>query len=145
MKQVLLYAKEIDGSLVFDNKKQLSDFLAENKTKTFIVQLKRETGRRTDAQNNSIHLYLSWVARELINKGYTIQDVVEKIRKAEITPTTENLKEVMWKPMQQAVLKTKSTRELSKTDVDEVYAPLSMWLSKEFQIDLPFPSNQTIK
>lgn len=142
MKQTLLYAKEINGELVFDNKRDLADFLSENSNKTFIVEIKRETGRRTASQNNSIHLYLSWVARELINNGHTLQDVVEKIKRAEITPTVENLKEVVWKPMQYAVLKTNSTRELSKTEVNEVYEPLSMFLAKNFEIDLPFPSEQ---
>lgn len=138
-----LWAKEENGELVFSNKRELSNFLSENKGKTFSVTLKRERGVRSDSQNNSIHLYLSQVARELINNGHTLQDVVEKIRKVEITPTTENLKEVVWREIQYAVLKKRLTRGLSKTEVNEVYEPLSMWLAKEFQISLPFPSEQT--
>ena len=137
------YCTAKEGTLIPSNKRELAQYLEKHEGKTFFVQIKRERGVRSDSQNNSIHLYLSQVARELINNGYTLQDVVEKIRKVEITPTTENLKEVVWREIQYAVLKKRLTRELSKTEVNEVYEPLSMWLAKEFQISLPFPSEQT--
>jgi len=99
------------------------------------------TKQRTLAQNNSIHLYLSWVARELINQGQTLQDVVKKITKVEIIPNTYNLKEVVWREIQKALLGKESTTFLTKHEVNEVYEVMSMWLSKNFEISLPFPND----
>ena len=96
--------------------------------------------QRTLAQNASIHLYLTWVARELCNQGQTMQEVVKKINKVEITPTPQNLKEIVWREIQKAHLKKESTNFLEKHEVDEIYKIMSMWLAKNFGISLPFPS-----
>lgn len=134
------YTKEEGGWLKWLNKREIMDFLKDNPKKEFFTTLERVTEVRTHKQNDSLHLYLEWVARELINKGYTLQDVVAQIKKAEITPTKDNLKEVVWRPMQIAVLGKERSRDLTKQEVDKVYEPISMWLSKNFEIDLPFPS-----
>lgn len=98
--------------------------------------------QRTLSQNNAIHLYLSWLADELQEQGQTMQNVVERIRRAEITPTTENLKEVVWKPMQKAIYQESSSTRLKKSEVSEVHKHLNAWTSKEFGINLPFPSDE---
>lgn len=98
--------------------------------------------QRTDAQNKSIHLYLSWVAQELNNQGQTMQDVVKKINKVEIRPTTENLKEIVWREIQKAMFDKESTTFLTKGEVTQVYDVMSAWLAKNFGIDIPFPFNE---
>ena len=65
--------------------------------------------QRTEKQNSSIHLYLTWVAKELCNRGQTLQDVVRAIKKVEIEPTKENLKEVVWREIQKTMFKKEST------------------------------------
>lgn len=97
--------------------------------------------QRTDQQNKAIHLYLTWVAREMCNMGLTMQDVVKKINKVEITPTPQNLKEIVWREIQKAHLKKDSTTFLTKHEVSEIYEIMSMWLAKNFGIELPFPSD----
>ena len=101
--------------------------------------------QRTERQNNAIHLYLSWVARELKNKGYTIQDVVEAIKKVEIEPEPRILKEIVWRQIQIAILKKESTTFLTKGEVSKVYDVMSMWLAKNFEIDLPFPQDEALQ
>ena len=101
-----------------------------------------KTGKqRTHEQNNALHLYLTWVARELCNQGQTMQDVVKKIEKVEITPTPQNLKEIVWREIQKAHLGKESTTFLTKNEVSEIYFIMSAWLSKHFEIDLPFPND----
>ena len=87
-------------------------------------------------------MYLTWVARELCNQGQTLQNVVAKINKVEITPTPQNLKEIVWREIQKTHLKKESTTFLTKHEVDEIYGIMSMWLSKNFGIDLPFPNDE---
>lgn len=100
--------------------------------------------QRTLAQNNAIHLYLTWVARELNNQGQTLQDVVAKINKVEIMPTMHNLKEVVWHEIQKALLGKESTAMLTKHEVSEVYEVMAKWLAKNFEIDLPFPNDPDV-
>ena len=95
---------------------------------------------RTNPQNRALHLYLEMVARELQNQGQTLQNVVKCIEKVEIIPTGKNLKEVVWREIQKALLHKESTTELTKHEVTQVYEVMSMWLAKHFEIDLPFPS-----
>lgn len=140
MKQVLLYAKELDGSLVFDNKKQLSDFLAENKTKTFIVQLKRETGRRTDTQNNALHLGFDFIAKTLNEKGLDMKAVLKE--DVDIPWDTYSVKEYLFKPIMKAMFRKESTTELDKaSEINEVWDVLMKLLGEKFEIEyIPFPS-----
>lgn len=100
--------------------------------------------QRTELQNRAIHLYLTWVARELQNQGQTMQNVVKAVTKVEITPTMQNVKEMVWREIQKTMFKKESSAMLTKHEVDEVYRVMSMWLSKNFGIDLPFPNDEDI-
>ena len=99
---------------------------------------------RTELQNRALHLYFEWVARELQNQGQTMQDVVKKLTFTEITPTKNSVKEMIWRPIQETVVSKKSTTELSKHEVSEIYDIISMFLSKQFGISLPFPNDTDI-
>lgn len=98
---------------------------------------------RTAKQNNAIHKYLDLVAKALDSEGHTMQDVCKAIRRAEIRPTKEALKEVVWKPLQAIMLGKESTRELETHEVDKVYEAMNRWLGQEFELHIPFPSNET--
>jgi uncharacterized Zn ribbon protein len=104
--------------------------------------LKEIKNTRTEAQNNALHLYLALVAEELDRGGHTMQDVVKAIRRAEIRPTKDALKEVVWKPLQEIMLNKKSTTQLTKLEVDKVYEIFNKWLGDNFEIHIPFPSDQ---
>jgi len=99
--------------------------------------------QRTPTQNNALHKYLELVAEALNREGHTMQDVVKAIRRAEIRPTKEALKEVVWRPLQQIILGKTSTTELTKQDIDPVYEAMNKWLGQEFQIHIPFPADET--
>ena len=71
-----------------------------------------------------------------------MQDVVKKIDMCEILPTTRTVKEIIFKPIQEAVLGKKSTTELTTGEVNQVYEVMSMFLAKNFEISLPFPSQE---
>ena len=100
--------------------------------------------QRTNKQNNALHKYLSNVADRLDSEGHTMQDVVGAIRRAEIRPTQNALKEVVWKPLQKIILGKESTTELTTAEVDRVYEIMNAWLGREFQIHEPFPSKEDL-
>lgn len=98
--------------------------------------------KRTIRQNKALHVYLTLIAHELSNQGQTMQSVVKKLDFCEITPTKESVKSVIWKPIQEMVVGKKLTRELNTAEINKVYEIVSMFLSKQFQISLPFPSEE---
>jgi predicted RNA-binding protein len=104
--------------------------------------MNKDTPKRTLPQNKAIHKYMEMVAHELSNQGQTMQNVIKHINKVEITPTKENVKEIIWKEIQKALYGKKSTTELNTSEVSKVYEVMSMFLSREFGIDLPFPSEE---
>lgn len=101
-----------------------------------------EKGTRTGKQNNSFHLWLEQVAQELDKNGFTIQNVTAKIQRAEIRPTGENLKEVMWRPYQIAATGKKSSTSLKKSEIDKIYEGLNKFIGENFHIHVPFPSDE---
>ena len=56
-----------------------------------------------------MHKYCEMVAKELENMGFTMQEVVRRVDMIEITPTTRSVKEIVWKPIEEATLGKKST------------------------------------
>jgi len=109
-----------------------------------IAQLEAEPkkkGTRSGQQNKSIHLWLTWIADELRKQGQTMQNVLERIKRAEIEPTMEALKEVVWKPYQKSAFGKKSSTELTKSEVTTVYDGLNKFFGQEFEIHIPFPSD----
>jgi len=98
-------------------------------------------GNRTPSQNAAIHKWLELLADELDKNGHTVQNIVERIKRAEIRPNKTVLKEVLWRPYQIAALGKESTTELTKFEVDKVYEGLNKFISQEFELHVPFPSD----
>lgn len=97
--------------------------------------------QRTENQNNALHLYFQQVAHELQSQGQTMQNVIKKLDFCEITPTKQSVKDIIWRPIQETVVSKKSTAEMSKHEVNEVFEIVSMFLAKQFKIELPFPND----
>jgi hypothetical protein len=97
--------------------------------------------QRTTAQNRAIHKYFEMVADALDREGHSVQDVLKLARKADIRPTPEIVKEVMWKPIQKAMYGTDSTTQLTTAQVDKVYEVMNKFLSEQMEVvHTPFPS-----
>ena len=142
LKQISTYAKEDEGELKFSFKNELKDFLAHNKGKTFIVSIKRETHRRTDTQNNALHLGLDMVAKTLNDSGLDMKKVLKP--SVDIPWTTESCKEFLFKPIMKSMYQKVSTTELEKTgEIDLVWDTMMRFLGEKFQVEfIPFPSNE---
>ncbi len=97
--------------------------------------------QRTGSQNNALHLYFMWLATELNLAGYTVQLVLKQKMDLDWTPSM--CKELLWRPAQQAILKKKSTTELSKQqDIDLIYDHLNRHLGEKFGIHVKFPTDE---
>ena len=101
-----------------------------------------EQKRRTQAQNNSLHLLFDLLAKELQKEGITMQMVLQKfILETPATKTT--IKELLWKPLQFALIGKGSTTELLKQEeIDLVYDALNKFTSENWGISVPFPTHE---
>lgn len=92
--------------------------------------------QRTYSQNRALHLFYRLLAETLNNSNLTVQLVLAK--KMDLEWDEHKVKELLWRPAQQAILGKKSTTELSKTeDIDKVYDHLVRHLGEKFEIEVP--------
>lgn len=97
---------------------------------------------RTPTQNNSLHLYFRLLAQELNDAGLDMKKVLKP--SVDISWNEDNIKEYIWRPIQNAQLLKKSTKDLTTKEVDLVYNTINRHLSEKFGIHLPFPSNENL-
>ena len=100
-------------------------------------------GRRSEAQNNSLHLWLSQVASILNDAGIDQILFLEKLSgKAEMPNTTISLKERFWKPILKAMTDKESTTKMNTKEPDAIYQTACRVLATNFGIVPPaWPSH----
>ena len=100
--------------------------------------------KRTIPQNSALHLLFTQLSKECLDKGIEMRDLVKEEIPIEATP--ENIK-WLWKLLQNALFKTKSTTELKKTgQIEIVYDAFNKILIERTngEISLPdWPSLET--
>jgi len=101
-----------------------------------------KTKQRSLNQNAALHLLFQQISIDLNDAGLDVMTTLK--HDAEIPWNAGRVKELMWKPLQEAVLRTRSTTRLSKTDVDDVYNVLNRYLGERFGIHVPFPSIESM-
>jgi len=101
----------------------------------YVVDIKN-TDTRTLKQNRALHKYFSMLADVLNGAGLPIAKVI----KVDIEWSDESVKELLWRPIQRALVKKHSTTQLDKKELDEVYLVLNRALGERFGIHIPFPS-----
>jgi len=135
----LLYAKAIDGELVFDNKQEAREYLLSVNNKKLIARIHRETGVRTPDQNRALHKYFSMLADGLNEAGLNVQLILQK--KLELDWTPNLIKEVLWRDIQMRLFGKESTKDLDKvSEIDLVHDTLTRHLGEKFEFENPpFP------
>lgn len=103
----------------------------------YIVDIKN-IDIRTIQQNKALHKYFSLLAEALNNGGYTVATTI----KASVVWTPLSVKELIWRPLQEAVLKKKSTTELEKAEIDKVYDNVNFYTAEKLGISIPFPTKE---
>jgi len=96
--------------------------------------------KRTTQQNKALHLFFRQLAAVINEAGLDLTEVLTPA--VNVMATEENVKEVLWKPLQKVLLNTKSTTELLKQEeIDKVYDVLNKHFAENFLLTIPpFPS-----
>lgn len=98
---------------------------------------------RTPLQNKALHLYFTLLATELNDAGLDMKKVLKP--SVDISWTKENIKEYLWRPIQEALKLKKSTTELTTAEVSQIWEVLNRHLGEKFGIHQVFPSVEQTK
>jgi len=143
-----LYKIQVDADLsikAFSKKEALEK--AEEAMKFLEVHsFKVNPEKRTYLQNRSLHLLFTQIAKECLDKGIEMRQLVKEEVPIEATP--ENIK-WLWKLLQNALFKTKSTTELKKLgQIEIVYDNFNKIINERTQGEIilpPWPAMKEIK
>ncbi len=93
---------------------------------------------RTSQQNKSLHKFCEEVANELNSQGINIQLFLKHA--VDLDWTKNSVKELIWRPIQKALVNKGSTTELDKvSDIDLIYDHINRHLSITFGISVEWP------
>ena len=93
--------------------------------------------KRTNKQNASLHVFCRHLAEALNDAGLDMKKTLKP--EIDIPWTEENVKNHLWRPIQEAMEGKESTTELSTVEISEVYLVLNRHLSEKFGITVAWP------
>ena len=94
--------------------------------------------KRTDQQNKALHTGFRMLADALNDAGYDMKKVL--IQKTVDVPwNQETVKEVLYRPIMEAMFNKESTTELDRPQVSEVWDVLNRHLGQHFGVTVEFP------
>lgn len=97
--------------------------------------------RRTNLQNKALHKFFQQLADALNESGYS---VAKTLRHDVEIPWNKNLcKELLWRPVQEAMTGKHSTTELNTVDPSEIYEVLNRHLGERLGVHVEWPSEET--
>lgn len=111
--------------------------LAKLKDRVYEVDIKN-MDMRTIKQNSAMHKYFAMLSSKLNEGGLSIA----KTLKVDIEWTPTSVKDLLWRPIQEAVLDKKSTTKLNKDEITKVYDVLNKALGEKFGFSLEFPTRE---
>lgn len=96
--------------------------------------------KRTLAQNRSIHKFCSMLSEALNDAGLDMKKTLKP--HVEIPWTPANVKEHIWRPIQEAMLEKESTTELDTKQVNEVYEVINRHMAQNHGVSVEFPHEE---
>lgn len=98
--------------------------------------------KRTDKQNNALHLYFKLLAEALNDSGQDMREVIRQ--EIDIPWTPETIKEYLWRPVQQKYLRKTSTAHLKKNEIDKVFDIVNKVIGERTGVYVAFPSMESL-
>jgi hypothetical protein len=97
--------------------------------------------KRTNLQNNSMHLYQTQLAQAFNDEGLSVEKVLSKPLDM---PWSKNLiMDLIWRVVQQSLYGTKSTTELSTIEISEIYEVINRFTAQEWGVSVPWPEEDS--
>jgi hypothetical protein len=96
--------------------------------------------KRSQAQNNALHLWLAHLAGVLNDAGLDMKKTLKP--QADIPWTADRAKEFLWRPVQKVVLEKESTTEPTTSEMVLVYEVLNRHMIEKFDVSVPWPTGR---
>lgn len=94
-----------------------------------IISVSSADKARTLTQNRALHLWFDMLASALNDAGFDQVKVIEMMRDGiDIPWSKETVKQVLYKPILEAMTSKTSTSEMDTVETSDVYDTLSRWL-----------------
>ena len=94
--------------------------------------------QRTPQQNKALWVYFQLIADRLNDAGLDLRVVLKP--EVEIPWSKDSVHDFLWVPIQDVMLRKKSTTELNTADIDKVYMTLNRFLAEKHGVSEPWPS-----
>lgn len=114
--------------------------LVDSKSK---FELRKISDSRNDRQNRALHLYFSFISNELNELGMEFKYQGLVIEDLSSRYTSEIVKEFIWRPIQIALFKIKSTKDINTKQINEIIDVITQYFGDK-GVDLQFPSIETL-
>lgn len=93
--------------------------------------------KRTELQNRSLHLYFTQLAEALNDAGYDMKKTIRQ--EIDIYWTPYNIKEFLWRPVQNALYGKKSTTQLTTAEIDKVFELVNKTIGERTGVHIDWP------
>ena len=113
----------------------------DSRLRQMIVNSDKEMTQRTPQQQKAIEVFCHNVADALNDAGFDLKAVLKR-KRIPVPCTQPNIKENVFKPIEKALFNKTSTTQLTTGEVTEVYDVMNKWLGEQFEIHVPFPSEE---
>ena len=101
--------------------------------------------QRSQLQNNSLHLWCDWVAKEANERGFDVRTFVNEISKrAEIPWTGAVVKELIWRPTQIAYTNKESTTKATTTEYPAICDIINKAMGEGMGLYVPWPCKENM-
>ena len=97
--------------------------------------------KRTPTQNNSLHLWFDQLADALNSAGWNVQKTLR--HDVEVPWSGVLIKEMIYRPVMEAMTGKHSTTELDTVEISEVFEVLNLHLGEKLGIFVPWPSESS--
>ena len=138
----------VSGKLIIpqSEKDKMALFIESQFDGAYYLEVGKVVNRRSQAQNDSLHLFCRLVAEALNDAGLTIEEVLKHFT-MEIDWNEKLVKEMLWRVAQERMFGKKSTTELDKhEEITKVWEVINRFLAKLKVESVPFPSkNRELK
>jgi hypothetical protein len=101
-----------------------------------------EENKRTIRQNSALHKFYELLSVELNESGYDIRTTLKEDFEIPWTPAL--IKELLWRPLQKAMLRKRSTTRLTTKEIDKIYDVLNRHLGEKLGVYVAFPSEEEL-
>ena len=96
--------------------------------------------QRTSLQNRALHKYCTMLAETLNAAGLDAKKTLKP--EVEIPWTPAMIKDLLWRPIQEAMTGKESTTELNTVEPSEIYAVLDRHLGEKFGLHVEWPQDE---